>query len=383
MWRKNGNPSKSRPAPRPPAHRIAVPTLILSTATLLALTASSWLPVTPSPTSSDLRGVSAPSEGVAWITGTRACLVTRDAGRTWRTAPIPGAESLDFRDVEAFSSDEAVIMSAGEGAASRIYATADGGAHWSLALLNPDPKGFFDAIAFRGRRQGLALGDPVDGRFAIFATKDKGLRWARIDPARIPPALTGEGAFAASGTCLALDRSGRAWFGTGGAGRARVFRSEDAGRSWTVAETPIPATTPSAGIFSLAFADALHGVAVGGDYRKPEGPAAIARTGDGGVTWTSVVAPPSFDRFLSAVAVVPGTSPPIFVAAGTEISGWSSDGGATWTAGEGGWNAIAFAGAADGWAVGPAGRVVRFNPHDAGWRRGAQTTPSTGARKDR
>ncbi|MFN2632008.1 MAG: hypothetical protein ABR610_01120 [Thermoanaerobaculia bacterium] len=52
---------------------------------VLLLLATAWVPVA-SPTSSDLRGVSAPSEGVAWITGTRgACLVTRDAGHTWRT----------------------------------------------------------------------------------------------------------------------------------------------------------------------------------------------------------------------------------------------------------------------------------------------------------
>ncbi len=381
MWRKNGNPSKPSPEIHHPAPRSAFGILTLSAATLLA-TAFAWLPVTPSPTSSDLRGVSAPSKGVAWITGTRgACLVTRDAGRTWRHASIPSAEALDFRDVEAFGAEEAVVMSAGEGAASRIYATADGGSHWSLALQNPDPKGFFDAIAFRDRRQGLALGDPVDGRFAIFATADGGRGWSRLDPGKIPAALASEGAFAASGTCLAFDRGGRAWFGTGGAGRARVFRSEDGGRSWTVADTPIPAATPSAGIFSLAFSDSLHGIAVGGDYRKAHGPAAIARTDDGGITWSAVVAPPAFDRFLSAVAAVPGTSPPIFVAAGTEISGWSSDGGRTWTAGEGGWNAIAFAGAADGWAVGPAGRVVRFDPRDASWRRGAQTTPSADGRK--
>ncbi len=382
MWRRNGKAAEPRPEPRLTAPRAATLTL-LTLAALLALTASAWLPVTPSPTTSDLRGVSAPSEGVAWITGTRgACLVTRDGGKSWRTLAVPGAEALDFRDVEAFGPAEAVVMSAGEGAASRIYATADGGSQWSLALSNPDPKGFFDAIAFRNRRQGLALGDPVDGRFAIFATEDGGRRWSRVDPAGIPPALAAEGAFAASGTCLAFDRSGRAWFGTGGAGHARVFRSEDRGRTWAVADTPIGAATPSSGIFSIAFADALHGVAVGGDYRSPAGPGGIARTEDGGVTWTEVVPPVAFDRFLSAVAVVPGTSPPIFVAAGTEISGWSSDGGATWTAGEGGWNAIAFGGAADGWAVGPAGRVVRFNPRDASWPRERRTPPAR-LRKER
>ena len=86
----------------------------------------------------------------------------------------------------------------------------------------------------------------------------------------MPLALKGEGAFAASGTCLIVEGERNAWFGTGGATVARVFRSTDRGLTWTVHETPVAAGSASAGIFSLAFRDALHGVAVGGDFKAPE-----------------------------------------------------------------------------------------------------------------
>ena len=88
----------------------------------------------------------------------------------------------------------------------------------------------------------------------------------------MPAALPGEGAFAASGTCLVVQGDRNAWFGTGG---GRVFRSTDRGRTWTVHKTPIRAGNGSSGIFSLTFWDADHGVAVGGDYKEPD------RTGEG------------------------------------------------------------------------------------------------------
>ena len=102
---------------------------------------------------------------------------------------------------------------------SRIYKTNDGGATWTLQYTNRDPKGFLDALAFWDAEHGLALGDPVDGRFAILTTDDGGKSWEPIPPEGMPPALPGEGAFAASGTCLVVQGEGHAWFGTGGAKR--------------------------------------------------------------------------------------------------------------------------------------------------------------------
>ena len=171
-------------------------------------------------------------------------------------------------------------MSAGPGDKSRIYKTSDAGEHWTLQLTNPDPKGFFDAIAFWDAQHGIVVGDPLEGRAEVLTTDDGGASWQRRNP---PGALPNEGSFAASNSCLTLFGERDVWFATGGPGAARVFHSNDRGRTWTVATTPIRNDGPSAGIFSLAFADARHGIAVGGDYSKDkEDRQNIALTTDGG-----------------------------------------------------------------------------------------------------
>ena len=160
------------------------------------------------------------------------------------------------------------------------------------------------------------MGDPIDGRFLILTTDDGGKSWGRADGMSIPPALAGEGAFAASGTCLVVEGERNAWFGTGGAKVARVFRSGDRGRSWTAHETPIRASAPTSGIFSLAFRDADHGIAVGGDYKDTQASGrVVSRTKDGGRTW-SVPAGPVPAGFRSAVAYLPGPGSPKLIAVG-------------------------------------------------------------------
>jgi len=297
---------------------------------------------------------------VVWVSGSSGtCLRTDDGGKAWHALGITGAEKLDFRGVAAFDANTAYLMSAGPGAQSQVYRTLDGGAHWEHILSNPDPDGFFDALAFWDRKHGMLLGDPVGGRFVILTTEDGGSTWQRQDP---PRALKGEGAFAASNSSLLLRRDGdrlEAWFATGGPGAARVFHSADAGRTWTVATTPIRNDGASAGIFSIAFADAEHGVAVGGDYTKPdEDQHNLAVTSDGGRTWSE----PAGARprgFRSAVTfLLDGKS---WIVTGTSGSDVSPDGGKTWTAfGSEALNAIGCVSRAATWAVGPNGRIARL-----------------------
>jgi hypothetical protein len=79
----------------------------------------------------------------------------------------------------------------------------------------------------------------------------------------MPPAVAGEFAFAASGTCLVASGGRDAWFGSGG-GASRAFHSRDGGLTWTVTTAPIPAAD-AGGVFSLAFRSPREGVMVGGD----------------------------------------------------------------------------------------------------------------------
>jgi photosystem II stability/assembly factor-like uncharacterized protein len=313
----------------------------------------------PSGTTARFRGVCAVSERVAWASGTGGTVVrTVDGGKTWNPTIIPGATALDFRDIEAFGERAAFALSIGEGSQSRIYHTSNGGETWALKLTNPDPKGFLDALAFWNSGHGLVLGDPVEGRFVILSTDDGGKTWGRTVPEGMPAALPGEGAFAASGTCLIVEGERNAWFGTGG---GRVFRSTDRGRSWTVHSTPIGGGNGTSGIFSLAFWGADHGVAVGGDYKETDRARNVcALSSDGGRTWRLPHGPgPS--GYRSAVIRVPDTTGPTLIAVGPTGTDRSDDGGETWTKlGSDGFHAMAVTSPSMGWAVGEQGRIARW-----------------------
>jgi photosystem II stability/assembly factor-like uncharacterized protein len=319
------------------------------------LSAQTWV-IQDSGVTASLRGVSAVNDRVVWASGSGGTyLTTPDGGVSWRSATVPGAETLDFRGVHAMSANSAYLLASGPGEKSRIYKTADAGAHWTLQFTNPDPKGFFDAIAFWDARHGIVLGDPVDGEFVIFTTNDGGEHWIRQ---HTPPALLNEGAFAASNTCLIVRGRHEAWFASGGRGGARVFHSDDSGQSWTVAQTPVRNDAAAAGIFSLAFSDPRHGMAVGGDYTKPaESEHNIAVTSDGGRTWSEPTGPHPHG-YRSAVAFVPDKK--MWVAAGTTGSDVSYDDGRTWKLFDNGaFNALSFVSSRTGWAVGPNGRIAR------------------------
>ncbi|HEU4996306.1 MAG TPA: hypothetical protein VFT29_15925 [Gemmatimonadaceae bacterium] len=310
-----------------------------------------------SPTQAELRGLSVASNRVAWASGTRGTVLrTTDGGRSWFADTVPGASALDFRAIHAFNEGAALTASAGEAekGLAKIYATGDAGRHWSLAY-STDQKGvFLDAIAFWDVKKGIALSDPVDGRFFILTTSDGGASWNRIAPELLPPVLPGEAAFAASGSSLVVLPGGHVWIGTGGGGRGRVMHSTDFGRTWMVADTPVHADGPASGIFSLSFADPQHGIAVGGDYTKPRLAAkTVALTRDGGRTWVPASKPP--DAYLSGVAFAGGARVVAVGLAGTYVS---RDSGQTWTRTDTtAMNSVRFSGRA-GIAIGPRGRIA-------------------------
>jgi photosystem II stability/assembly factor-like uncharacterized protein len=319
-----------------------------------------WV-IQDSGTQAGLRGVSVVNAQVVWASGSGGTwLRTVDGGATWHSGKVPGAEDLDFRGIQAFSAKSAVVMSAGPGEKSRIYKTSDAGAHWRLVFTNPDAKGFWDAIVFRGAKHGVLAGDAVDGAIAVFTSEDGGEHWTRR---RMPAAKDGEGAFAASNTSLAM-RGKTVWFGSSG---ARVFRSADGGVKWTVAATPVRKNSNSSGIFSVAFANDRDGVAVGGDYAKDAEPEHnIAVTADGGRTWTEPAGGPA--GFRSAALWLPDVKS--WVVTGTSGSDWGV--GGKWTKFDSAaFNALGGKSSAAIWAVGPRGRVARLSVgQDAG--RGAR-----------
>lgn len=294
------------------------------------------------------------------MSGTKGTFIwTHDGGATWTVGSVPGATSLDFRAVHAVSLDTVLLMAAGQDTA-RIYETVDRGQRWTLRYDNLAKGAFLDDIAFFDSRRGLALGDPVAGHFTILRTDDGGVHWLPLPDAAAPAALPGEAAFAASGTSLVTCGPSDAWFATGGGRVSRVFVSRDGGLTWHANETPIRAGSSSAGIFSLACRNGRDGIAVGGNYSKPDmGAVTVAYTSDGGRTWTAA-APSRATRYLSGAAYV-GTAGKRLLAVGTGGSALSADGGKSWVQLDSlSLNVVAGTPPGCAWAAGAHGRVERF-----------------------
>ncbi|MDH3746203.1 MAG: oxidoreductase [Acidobacteriota bacterium] len=315
-------------------------------------------------TQARLQAVNAVTEQVVWASGLEGTVVrTVDGGTTWEVLPVAEAESLQFRDVHAFDSERAYLLSAGDGEQSRIYKTEDGGASWTLQFLNLEPEGFLDCFDFWDPDTGIAYGDSVDGELFLLTTSNGGETWGRVAPALLPRAGPDEGGFAASGTCVGTRAGGRVWVGTGAGGSARVLRSSDFGRSWEFGETPI-VRGEAAGVMSVVFFDNRIGVAVGGDLGQREKRTAnVATTRDGGKTWDAG-GPLRFPgpAYGSAVSRRYGRRrPAMLLAAGPAGLDLSLDRGQTWQAvSDDEYWSVDFGGDSVFWAVGPVGKITRF-----------------------
>ncbi len=292
-----------------------------------------------------LRGLVVVDNRIIWASGSGGTVLrSDDGGRTWTSVGPADGGQLDFRDIHAWDNQRAVIV--GAGAPSRIYRTDDGGQTWDQVFEDLREGVFFDALSFWNDSEGIAFSDPVDGRILLVQTGDGGVTWQETGADRQPVALPGEAGFAASGTCLAIIDE-LLFIGLGGSreqdepGGARILKTADRGTTWEAIESPLLSGEAS-GIFSLSFANRDHGVAVGGDYTKPDEPAGTACfTSDGGTHWQMAEQFPGGYRSCAAahhrsdgfdfVCVGPG---------GTDIS---RDSGRTWESlDRNGFHAVAF-----------------------------------------
>jgi photosystem II stability/assembly factor-like uncharacterized protein len=338
-------------------------------------------------TKADLRGIHSIGNGVAWASGTNgAVLRTEDGGYVWQLCAIPpGAERLDFRGIQAFDANTAIVMSSGKGDLSRLYKTTDGCHSWKLIFKNPDEDGFWDAIVFDSKR-GWLLGDPVRGSFVLFGTEDGGRTWNRQNNKGLKAQSSNQGAFAASNSSLLAGSVKFASGGKDGAYEYAIVSDEVCvdncadqdidhnGRRSTWQKVPIPIgnQSQSSGVFSIGHALTTRDakgkaplVAVGGDFRSPDSTAGTAAySADGGMTWAAAQTPPH--GYRSAVAYDAPTMTWITVGPnGTDIS---IDDGKNWRRlrpdpllhdapdADRKWNAISLP-----FVVGPQGRIGKLN----------------------
>jgi len=319
------------------------------------------------------------SPRVVWAAGTGGTyVVTTDGGEHWKAGVVPGAEKLQFRDVQGISDKIAYLMSIGNNTGQfRIYKTVDGGANWTVEFKNQTKKAFYDCFAFWSPDRGIAHSDSVKGVFPDIRTTD-GTTWESIAK-NMPKALPHEASFSSSGTCIATEGDENAWIATGGSKIARILATTDGGDSWNAYDTPLK-SSPTAGGFSVSFRDSLHGIVAGGDLAtKDPNHAAMATSDDGGKTWKLTKKPPvkgaifclsyvrkvaygdaEGDDGFGRAAVVTAETAPNF---DSGAAAWTPDEGNTWfkLSKVSGYWAVAFANPHAGWFVGNGGKILKIS----------------------
>lgn len=227
----------------------------------------------------------------------------------------------EFRAV-AHTSNDFFMLSVGSPAL--LYRTGEGG-NMDLVYMEEGEGVFYDAMTFWNDKEGIAVGDSVNGCFSIIITRDGGDTWNKLSCNALPDGIEGEGAFAASNTNIKT-LGDNTWIVT----TKRILFSPDKGKTWEAFETPILSKEETQGIYSIDFWTEYLGVAIGGDYTNPEGNTSNkAITIDGGKTW-KLIADGQEPSYKSCVQFVPNSSGKEIVALGFTGISYSSDIGKTW-----------------------------------------------------
>jgi photosystem II stability/assembly factor-like uncharacterized protein len=275
-------------------------------------------------TTAHLRGLSAVDDRVVWASGTGGRVGrSTDGGDTWNWMQIPGMEKIDWRDIEAFDENTAIVM--GVGSPGYILRTTNKGKNWTVVYENTDQRIFLDAMFFWNDRSGIIVGDPIDGRFFMLRSFDGGKSWQELPFKNRPLAMEGEACFAASGTSIAAISQQEAVFVSGGKS-SRIFLRSDAIR------LPLMQGTESTGANAIASyrinstKKANRLVVVGGDFTRDKLDSAVCSiSSDGGKNWTLAEVPPR--GYRSGVTWINKNR---LIACGTSGVDISEDAGKNW-----------------------------------------------------
>ncbi len=290
---------------------------------------SQWVEQTPNlPGTGRVYVLSVVDEDTAWALGIefgfsspyQGFTITHNGGNTWTGNTIPADSNFSNSSIHAIDGRTAwVSMSDFSGATSGgIFKTTDGGATWvqqTTAFSNPG--GFANFVSFFDADDGVCMGDPTGGFFEIYTTSDGGDNWIRVPQTNIPDPLTDEFGFP---SVFFLSSDSTIWFGTN---RGRIFRSTDRGTNWDAFDVGLGTRS-----VQCAFQNTEIGLAVTVFGRN------IARTTDGGITWTRLPTPPPI---AGAINYIPGTESSYMICSvgaplGTPLgSAYTLDGGASWT----------------------------------------------------
>lgn len=265
------------------------------------------------------RGLSVVDNEILWVSGSQGTVGrSLDGGITWKWMKVAGFEKTDFRDIEAFDKNTAVIMGISEPA--YILRTSDGGDTWQTAYENNSPGIFLDAMEFADDMHGMVIGDPIDDKFFMGRTADGGKTWQPIPESNRPVADSGEACFASSGTNIRKISESELVFITGGLSSHIFIQNKKI-------PLPIIQGTQSTGANSIAVKNKETMIVVGGDFTKKDDKTKnCVLTKDGGLTWKFPTIPPN--GYRSCVEYLSGNT---WITSGLNGVDISKDDGDNWT----------------------------------------------------
>ncbi len=231
--------------------------------------------------------ISPVSNHTAWVIGGRSLdnpffqgiSRTTDGGESWEysTITVPGMDLTQYITTHVFALSDSmawVVMAydAGVPHRGRIVKTVDAGATWVAQLsAYPDQPGIHngpDFIHFFDENDGITVGDLEE----MYITSDGGDNWTKVPASNYPPIMDMEDPY--NGSYTFMGDSSIA-FGTNA---GRVFRSSDRGATWIASSIGMGVTH-----VWTTFQDEMVGLAT-----APLAGRQIAKTIDGGLTWTTL-----------------------------------------------------------------------------------------------
>jgi photosystem II stability/assembly factor-like uncharacterized protein len=238
---------------------------------------------------------------------------------------LPSEKKSEIRSI---AQTEKYVFILNVGNPALLYKISKEDLSYELVYQENHEKVFYDSMQFWNEKEGIAIGDPIEGSFSVITTRDGGVSWQKMPSDRLPHLEDGEAAFAASNTNIVI-KGNSSWLVSGGK-KARVFHSRNKGKSWSVVETPIVQGKQMTGIFTADFYNSSVGFISGGNYEVlNQNFDNKAVTHDGGKTWKLVAQNQGFG-YASCVQYIPNSHGKGLISVGASGIYYSEDGGSSW-----------------------------------------------------
>lgn len=238
---------------------------------------------------------------------------------------LPSEKNAEFRSI---AQTEKYVFILNVGNPALLYKISKEDLSYELVYQENHEKVFYDSMQFWNDKEGIAIGDPIEGSFSVITSRDGGVSWQKMPSDRLPNLVDGEAAFAASNTNIVI-KGNATWLVSGGK-KARVFHSRNKGKSWSVVETPIVQGKQMTGIFTADFYNSSVGFISGGNYEVlNQNFDNKAVTHDGGKTWKLVAQNQGFG-YASCIQYIPNSHGKGLISVGASGIYYSDDGGSSW-----------------------------------------------------